>query len=824
MSDKEKLEGEEKKEAEKEVTKEEVKEDENKTKETIIYQAIEDDMKQSYIDYAMSVIVSRALPDVRDGMKPVQRRILYAMHDIKLTHNARYRKSAAVVWEVIGKYHPHGDSSIYEAMVRLAQPFSLRYPLVDGQGNFGSIDGDGAAAMRYTEARLTKIAEEMLIDLEKNTIVRNDNYDSSKKEPSTLSTKFPALLCNGTMGIAVGMATNMPPNNLTEIINALLLLIDNEEATMKDIMGIVKGPDFPTGGVIFDHERISEIYSKGRGSIIMRGKIHHETDNGKNVIIIDELPYQVNKANLVGKIWQLVGEKKLTGIKELTDESDKGKMRVSIVLKPGVDKNDMLIKLYKLTDLQTTFPVNNVVLTERGLQPKLLNIKDMLEEFIVFRREVVNNRSLYLLAKDKARLHILEWLQKAIDIIDEVIATIRGSKTREDAKKNLMKNFEFSLEQAEYILMLRLQTLVGLEIEKVINEIDDKKINIDYLTGIVENQEKLDAVVKDELIYMKDKYWDKRRTDLSEDLSVYNLDKALRDLKKQEDFIKEDVLLRMSVHGDTRAIYQTRIAQLPRDTYQLYKTNNQEKVFIVTEKGWFINPRIKDLPATTIKGPVISWKKFGVSDKVIFADPTDRIKDYMLLLTNKNSIKKVSKEILMKIKKNVNIMKLQPGEKIISVISVDEGDLVGIMSKKGIGLIFPEDNVRSMGRLSGGITAMGLADGDKVATMFNYYPDDYYIVMFGDDGFGKSIMSEELKETKRWFIQKRGRKWFSYTRTKQGQNIQWALSIDEGDVRLLDINGEVKAFDVDKLPLMDRDTYMKRVVGGRIAKVFKLWE
>jgi DNA gyrase subunit A len=422
---------------------------------------INEELKESYIAYAMSVIVSRALPDVRDGMKPVHRRILYAMQNMRLTHNAKYKKSASVVGEVLGKYHPHGDTAVYDAMVRLAQPFSMRYPLVDGQGNFGSIDGDGAAAMRYTEARLTKLAEEMMADLDQDTVDRRDNYDGSEQEPIMLSTKFPNHLCNGTMGIAVGMATNMAPHNLTEVVKAMLMLIEKPDATIEDIMKIIKGPDFPTAGQIFDPERILEVYKKGKGGIVMRGVHHYETDKKNNtILVITEIPYLVNKSNLVAKIGQLVVDKKLEGITDITDESSKDGIRITITIKEEYDADTILYQLYKSTDLQCNFNINNVTLIDSGIQPRLLNIKDLLEEYITFRRAVVERRSAYQLNKAQNRLHILEGLKKAVDIIDDVIALIRNSSTKDDAKRGLMDAFEFSEVQAEYILQMRLQSLV----------------------------------------------------------------------------------------------------------------------------------------------------------------------------------------------------------------------------------------------------------------------------------------------------------------------------------------------------------------------------
>ncbi|MFA7717464.1 MAG: DNA gyrase subunit A, partial [Candidatus Absconditabacterales bacterium] len=540
---------------------------------TVTNKSIENEISQSYIEYAMSVIVSRALPDTRDGFKPVLRRILFGMYQMNNFFNQKHKKSARIVGEVMGKYHPHGDSSIYEAMVRMAQPWSMRYPLVDGQGNFGSIDGDSAAAMRYTEARLTKIAEEMLADIDQDTIDRRDNFDGSLKEPIMMPTKFPNHLCNGTMGIAVGMATNMAPHNLNEVLDASLLLLEKEgkplkksgkveklkggkiadvtqeglpldipeakttyEVSIDEIMEIIKGPDFPTGGFIYDSTNIKEVYKKGKGGIVTRGKTHVETGKHGTILVIDEIPYSVNKSTLVSKIGELIVDKKIEGVADMRDESSsKNLVRVCIYLKPGIDADQVLVQLYKYTELQTNFNLNNVTLVEGGIQPRLLNIKDLLMEFVTFRRLVVYRRSVFQLAKAKDRLHILEGLKKAIDIIDAVIDTIKKSETKQEAKTNLMEKFGFSDMQAEYILMMRLQSLVGLEIQKVIEEIEEKKKLIEYLEGIINDAEKLDKVVKDEFMYMKKHYGDERRTQLSQDLSVYNIAGSLKAFRDAAD-------------------------------------------------------------------------------------------------------------------------------------------------------------------------------------------------------------------------------------------------------------------------------------------------
>lgn len=783
----------------------------NETRENIIFQDIEEEMRQSYIDYAMSVIISRALPDVRDWLKPVQRRILYAMHGLKLSYNSKHKKSASVVWEVMWKYHPHGDSSIYEAMVRTAQDFSLRYPLVDWQWNFGSIDWDWAAAMRYTEARLTKFAQEILSDLDKDTIDWLDNYDNSRKEPACMPSKVPNLLCNWTMWIAVWMATNMPPHNLTEICDALIRLIQNPETTHDEIMTIVSWPDFPTWWIIFDRERISEIYKHWRWSIFCRWKVHIEREHW-NSIIIDELPYQTNKSNFVAKIWELAWAGKLSEVKNIIDESNKWKIRISIDLKPWMDPKTVLIKLYKLTELQTTFPVNNILLSENWKQPNLLWIKWLLEEFIKFRQDVIFRRSQYLLNKAEARLHILEWLQKAISIIDDVIHTIRNSKTREEAKVSLMKKFEFTDPQAEYILMLRLQTLVWLEIEKILNEIDEKRVDIDYLTWLVTDETKLNTVMTDEINYIKSEYWDERRTEVRDDSSIYNLDKAMRDLKREEDFLEEDVLVRRSVDEKIKIIYQTRVTALPEDTYKLYETNNQERVFLVDENWNFINPRLKDMDSTNIKWASIDWRKYWIKSNIVYMELTDHIWDYLVLVTNKNSIKKISKEVLIKLRSWGRVMKLQSWEKVMKVISVNAEDKIWLITKNWYWLIYNSDEIRSMWRLAWWVIAMWIEEWDEIVDMFNYHWN-MYLAMFSDAWNAKSILTEQLKIKRRWRV------WDVFTKLSKGEKIIWAINLDEWDIKILLSDWQVRTFDIDDVSLLSPKRKMEKIVGWNIKKL-----
>ncbi|HHD92713.1 MAG TPA: DNA topoisomerase 4 subunit A, partial [Candidatus Portnoybacteria bacterium] len=473
---------------------------------------ITEEIKEDYIDYAMSVIVRRALPDVRDGLKPVHRRILYAMHEMGLVPSAKFRKSATVVGEVLGKYHPHGDTAVYDTLVRMAQDFSLRYPLVHGQGNFGSIDGDPAAAQRYTEAKLSKIGEEMLKDIHKETVDFRDNYDASRQEPVVLPSPLPQLLLNGSMGIAVGMATNIPPHNLGEIVGAVIHLIEHPEATVEDLMQFIKGPDFPTGGLIYDRKAILQAYSTGRGPVVCRGRAEIVEDKkGRFQIIISEIPYQVNKSSLLEKIALLVKEKKLVEIKDARDESDKDGIRIVIDLKNDASPQKVLNRLYKLTELQTTFNFNMIALVG-GIQPATLSLKSILEYYIEHRQDVITRRSQFELKKAKEREHILEGLKKALDHIDEIIKTIKKSATKEDAHKNLVKNFKLSVLQADAILVMKLQSLAGLERKKIEDELAEKRKIIAYLENLLAHTDKILKMVKDELTEIKEKYSDPRRT------------------------------------------------------------------------------------------------------------------------------------------------------------------------------------------------------------------------------------------------------------------------------------------------------------------------
>lgn len=784
----------------------------------ILPKSLEEEITQSYIDYSMSVIVSRALPDVRDWLKPVLRRILFAMYDLKLFHNASFKKSAAVVWEVLWKYHPHGDSSVYEALVRMTQDFSLRYPLIEWQGNFGSIDWDWAAAMRYTEARLTKIASEMLQDIEMETVDWRDNYDNSRKEPVMLPTKFPNHLCNWTMWIAVWMATNMAPHNLNEVIDASLLLIENPDATIDDIMEIIKWPDFPTAWFMFDFQSIKEVYKKWKWWIICRWKANVTEKDWIWTIIITELPYQVNKANLVAKVWDLVSEKRIEWISDITDESNKDSIKIVINTRKGVNPNDVLTLIYKYTDLQTNFNLNNVCLIEKWLQPQMLNIKELLNEFVLFRREVVYKRSTYLLNKAEDRLHILLWLKKAIDIIDEVISTIRNSNTRQDAKLALMEKYDFSDPQSEYILMLRLQTLVWLEIQKVLDEINEKEELIEYLKWILGDSKKLDQVVIDELVYIKDEYWDERRTILSDSYDVYELENSIKNLKRLEELQKENIILWMWDDFETKILYQSRLNIIPENTICIKHIHNQYKLFAITDKWELVIRRIKDFWQHNIKTAWINFKKdFKLKWEVVFVDIIDEDFDFITMLTDNNNIKKITKELIDKLKKTPTIiMWLNEKENIIKVNKIKENDNITVVSQNWMILLFPQSNIRPSWKTAWWVKAITLDEWEKIWNMFTHSWEPFMFLY--TETWWKLISLEDMKLQKRW------QAWLIWSKLDSWEKLLWWLSIDEWAVTLKLKNWKLQEIHSNDIPLKDRNTKMTKISDKEIISIFRPWK
>lgn len=791
---------------------------------TIIIRPVEEEITQSYIDYAMSVIISRALPDVRDGLKPVIRRILYTMFEMRLTPGWKHKKSMWVVWQTLRDYHPHGDSSVYQAMVRLAQPFSMRYPMVDGQWNFWSVDGDWAAAARYTEAKLTKLAMEMLEDIAMDTVDRRDNYDQSRQEPTVLPTKFPYTLCNWTMGIAVGMATNMPPNNLGEVIDACLLLIDNREAWVDDIMEHIKWPDLPTGWIIFDSFAIKEVYAKWKWWIIMRWQVHFEkTERGDDMIIITEIPYQVNKSMLVAKIWQLVQDKKLEWIVDITDASNRNAMRITMRLRKWVSKEEMLIRLYKYTDLQCNFNVNNVALVDSGKQPRHCTIKDLLIEFVDFRRTVVTRRSQFQLNKAKDRLHILEWLQKAIDILDAVIDLIKSSQTREEAKQWLMSSFEFSDAQAEYVLMLRLQTLVGLEIQKILGEIWDKTELVQYLEWLLSDPKKLDVVVIDELIYIKDTYGDERKTQISNDASVYELNQNIKALKKLDELIKEPVITRIGNDYKIKVLYQTRILKIPQETITLTNTNNQEKVIAISDTWELVIQRLKDLGKFSTNSPAMDVvKEYGLEWNLVFTETMWFEFDFLILLTNQNTIKKVTKEMLFKLKKFPTvIMGLESEEQIIKVVAIKKWDHLGIISEWGKILIFDQKNVRAMWKTANWVKAIGLEDDDSVSDLFVYRQEPF---IFVHDGANWKLVSyEDIADQKSRGVMKRWQSGVICHSTKKWQQLRGAIAIEEWGVSLVLKSWRIDVVDSSSMDLKLPNDPMTKLTNWEIIKMYRPW-
>jgi len=840
--------------------------------------SLEKEIKKSYIEYSMSVIVSRALPDTRDGFKPVLRRILYAMYDMKMFYNSKHKKSARIVWEVLGKYHPHGDSSVYEAMVRMAQHWNFRYPLVDWQGNFWSMDWDSAAAMRYTEARLTKIAEEMAADIEQDTVDWKDNFDGSLQEPVMLPTKFPNHLCNGTMGIAVWMATNMAPHNLNEVIDACLLLLEKEGKVIEwfgldedgneitpdslakseegitnsedessvegeiieweilekieeeiikrvdengkyivsidEIMEIIKGPDFPTGWYIFDSNAIKEVYKKWKWGIVMRGRAEVEDSPSGQKLVIREIPFMVNKSTLVSKIWELVVNKRIDGVTDIRDETSKDVIRIVIDIKKWFDPDKILVQLFKYTDLQCNFNMNNVSLIDAGKQPRLLNIKDLLMEFVVFRRQVVYRRSVYQLNKAKDRLHILEGLKKAIDIIDEVIETIKKSSTKSEARENLMSKFDFSETQAEYILMLRLQSLVGLEIQKIAEEIDAKLALIAYLEGIIWDEEKLDGVVREEMEYIKSKFGDKRRTRLSQDTSVYNLSGSLKAFKDAADKIKEDVIVRLGDDYSLKVLYQTRIQNIPEETLDLVYTHNQDKLIIITDRGELVVQRLKDFGSFSTSWKALDLKShFELKWKIIFAKTLHFHYEYLVFMTNQNSIKKIKKELLLSFKKFPTVvMKLANKENIVSVKAVKEWDHVGVLTQQWWMLMFNQEDLRAMWKTAWWVKAIDFLDRkDQVVNMF-LYQDEPFVLIYSDKKW-KLLNVEDLK------FWKRARKW-QVVATGLEKLIGW-ISIVEWSIRIRHSDGELITLHSNDVSLDETETPLGNMVKKNIEIVYR---
>jgi DNA gyrase subunit A len=717
-------------------------------------QPIVEEMEKSYLDYAMSVIVSRALPDVRDGLKPVHRRILYAMWSIGLRANAKFRKSATVVGEVLGKYHPHGDSAVYDSMARMAQDFSLRYPLVKGQGNFGSMDGDRPAAMRYTEAKMSAISEEMLFDIEKNTVDFIPNFDGSHKEPSVLPAKLPNLLLTGTMGIAVGMATNIPPHNLGELANAIAHLIDNPEASVEDLAEFVTGPDFPTGGIIYDKKDILKAYATGKGGIVMRGKAEIVEDKkGKFQIVITEIPYQVNKATFVEKIATLVKNKKLDGIKDLRDESDKDGVRVVVDIKKEAYPKKILNALYKNTQLQETFHVNMLALVDR-IQPKVLTLKMILEEYIKHREEIVKRRTEFDLAKAKARAHILEGLMIALKNIDAVIKLIKASKNKEVAKIALMKKFKLTEIQAIAILEMRLQNLANLERQKIEDELKEKKEIIKDLEAILGSVKKMRKIIKEELIALAEKFGDKRRT-----LVVA---RGIKDFNVEDLVPNEETMIMMTRDGYIKRLtpdtfkVQARggkgvigLSTKEEDTVEfMFTTMAHSDILFFTTRGRVFQLKAYEIPTAsrTAKGtPIVNFLQLLGEEKVTSILPLDKItkSKFLFFATEKGLVKKVKLEAFENVRRSGLIaIKIKDEDRLIWAKPTSGDDDIELITAGGKAIRFKEKDVRDMGRNATGVHGIRLKKGDAVMGMGVIKIDKekkkkYQVLTIMEQGFGK---------------------------------------------------------------------------------------
>jgi DNA gyrase subunit A len=722
---------------------------------TVEPQALNDEMRKSYLDYAMSVIVSRALPDVRDGLKPVHRRILYAMWNIGLRAGGKFRKSATVVGEVLGKYHPHGDSAAYESMVRMAQDFSMRYPLVRGQGNFGSMDGDHAAAMRYTEAKLSAISEELLFDLDKNTVDFVPNYDGSHQEPRVMPAKLPNLLLNGTMGIAVGMATNIPPHNLRELADAITHLISDPEATVEDLMQFVKGPDFPTGGVIYNQKDILQAYATGKGGIVMRGVAEVvENKNGMFQIVISEIPYQINKATLVEKIAELVKDKKIEGIKDLRDESDKDGVRVVVDLKKDAYPKKILNSLFKMTQLQETFHVNMLALVD-GIQPKVLTLKMVLEEYIKHRTEVVKRRTQFDLDKARERAHILEGLMIALNNIDAVIKIIKASKDKEVAKVNLMKKFKLSERQTIAILDMKLSTLANLERLKIENELKEKKTLIKDLESILKSAVKIKDIIKKEIKDLAEKFGDDRRTKVVahgvKEFSVEDLvpNEEAVVMMTRDGYIKRTTPDTFKVQGrGGKGVIGLTTKEEDMVEFMFTTLTHNDLLFFTT-KGRVFQLKAYEIPqaARTAKGtPIVNFLQLAGGEKITSVLPLDKLakSKYLFFATEKGLVKKVEIDAFSNVRRSGLIaIKIKEDDSLIWVKPTDGDDHIELVTAQGQAIRFKEKDVRDMGRNAAGVRGIRLKKKDDTVVGMGVIKNDkekmkkYQLLAISENGFGK---------------------------------------------------------------------------------------
>jgi DNA gyrase subunit A len=791
--------------------------------ERIIQIKIEDEMKSAYIDYSMSVIVSRALPDVRDGFKPVHRRVLYGMQDLGVYSNKPYKKSARIVGEVLGKYHPHGDSSVYDTMVRMAQPWSLRYPLVDGQGNYGSIDGDSPAAMRYTEARLRKIAEDMLGDLEKETVDFAPNFDDSLVEPTVLPSKIPNLLCNGASGIAVGMATNMAPHNLTEVVNGTIAYVENNDIDDEELLQHVKAPDFPTGGIIYGYEGVRDALLTGKGRIVMRGKAEIEvTKSGREVIIVTEIPYQVNKADMIRKTADLVNDKKIEGISDLRDESDRNGMRIVYELKRDAIPNVVLNKLYKFTALQSSFSVNNICLVKG--RPQLLNLRQIIQNFVEFRHEVIVRRTKFELRKAEERAHILEGLIIASDNIDEVIRLIRASKSPDEAREKLMEAFKLSEIQSRAIVEMRLRHLTGLEQDKLRGEYDELMILITDLKDILANESRRMQIIKDELEYVRDKYGDERRSVIEYSASEMRIEDLIPDEEvvvtiSHAGYIKRTSLAEYKVQNRGGMGSKGSTTRDKDFLEELFVATNHNYLLIFTEKGKCFWMRVFEIPegSKVAKGRAIqNLLNIGQDDMikayVNVKDLTD--KDYVdshhiVMATKRGVIKKTSLEAYSRPRTNgINAITIREGDELLEAKLTNGSNEIVLATTMGRAIRFNEEKVRSMGRNAAGVRGVTLAgDHDEVVGMICVEDIFSTILVVSENGYGKrTYLNDPKDEEPVYRITNRGGKGVKTLNVtdKTGKLISIKNVTDEEDLMIITKSGVAIRMHIDSIRTMGR--------------------
>ena len=800
---------------------------------------IEDEMKSAYIDYSMSVIVSRALPDVRDGLKPVHRRVLFGMHELGIRSTTAYKKSARIVGEVLGKYHPHGDSSVYDTMVRMAQEWSLRYLLVDGQGNFGSIDGDSPAAMRYTEARMKKMSEDLLADIEKDTVDHQLNFDDTLKEPTVLPTRVPNLLINGASGIAVGMATNMPPHNLTEVVDGTIKYIENNDITIDELIQTIKAPDFPTGGIIYGYEGVKEAFMTGRGRVVMRGNANVEIVRDRECIVVTEIPYQVNKAEMIRKTAELVNDKKIEGISNIRDESDRNGMRVVYVLKRDAIPNIVLNKLYKYTALQSSFSVNNIALVEG--RPQLLNLKQMIHYFVEHRHEVVVRRTKFELKKAEERAHILEGLIIASDNIDEVIAIIRGSSNAEEARENLIAKFELSELQAKAIVEMRLRQLTGLEQDKLRNEYDELLKTIIDLKDILDNKDRRMDIIKAELLEIREKYGDERRSKIEYAGGNFSIEDMIPD-DKMVITISHAGYIKRTPLSDYKTQNRGGVGQKASTTRnedfleKLFVGTNHQYMLFFTQKGKCFWMRVYEIPegSRVSKGRAIqNLINIEQDDRVKAFICTQDLKDeeyinnhYVIMATKKGQVKKTSLEQYSRPRANgINAITIKDEDELLEAKLTNGNSQILLAVRSGKAIRFEESKTRPMGRGASGVRGITLANAkDKVVGMVSVNDMDTNILVVSENGYGKRSDLEDYRVTNRGG---KGVKTISIT-DKTGSLVTIKNVTDQVDLMIINKSGIAIRMAVSDLRIMGRATQGVKLINLReddsiaaVAKVMK---